>query len=475
MDYPKITVLLPIKEHSSRVPGKNFRSFCGQPLYIWILDTLARCRLVKKVIISTDSWGLIEILRKQKETWPEDWLHTDKRPVNLCGDDVSVNSLWLELLPRLGYTDPGEIFLQTHTTNPLLKCGTIDQLIERFQIMRYKHDSLFTVSARRSRFYGKNGMALNHDPKKLIPTQELEPLYEENSCAYVFSLGSFLKHEHRIGAHPLMEPISDEESTDIDWENDFIVAECLMKLRLKTPLIKELHLNQRPTVLITGIKGGIGSVLGKHYIEKGWQVVGLDKGLCQDRSLSHYYLDIDLTKKDAVSSVPYLLDGHGVKKLNLLVHCAGGLLPSYQETLTVNLGAPFQLSVCLYSRMPPESSIVMISSVHAQVTSIYMGIYPASKAGLVGLTRSMALDLKDLGIRVNAILPGAIETPLLNSHLDKQKQALLKDRTPANRLGQPEDVAKALDFLADYEKSSFINGTTLVVDGGASIQLATEV
>ncbi len=102
----KVTVLIPIKEHSSRVPGKNFRQFCGRPLYLWILESLARCNHVKRVIISTDSQSLIESFKNGQYCWPEGFVVVDRRPPNLCGDAISVNLLWLNLLPSRKDSDP---------------------------------------------------------------------------------------------------------------------------------------------------------------------------------------------------------------------------------------------------------------------------------------------------------------------------------------------------------------------------------
>ena len=120
----------------------------------------------------------------------------------------------------------GAEWLQTHATNPLLKAATIEQAILRFS-MSATADSLFSVTAVNTRLYDESGRALNHDPAVLLRTQDLPPVYEENSCLYLFSTESFMKSGRRIGERPLLHPIDRLEAVDIDEELDFRIAECL--------------------------------------------------------------------------------------------------------------------------------------------------------------------------------------------------------------------------------------------------------
>jgi CMP-N-acetylneuraminic acid synthetase len=124
-----------------------------------------------------------------------------------------------------------DIYIQTHSTNPLLEVETIDSALEKM-ISLLKTDpnaSVFSVSKTQKRFYNSNSTPMNHDPKMLV-TQHLDPIYEENSCFYIFTKESFIKNDSRIGNSPFMFEIDKIESTDIDEPEDFIIAEALHKL-----------------------------------------------------------------------------------------------------------------------------------------------------------------------------------------------------------------------------------------------------
>jgi len=206
----KIVALLPMKANSSRVPGKNFRDFCGKPLFRWILDNLLKVKEIDAVIINTDAKdilltnGLVESGR----------VIIRQRPSEICGDDVSMNSVIADDVENV----KADIYLMTHTTNPLLSCGTITNALERFknEVEMGIADSLFTVNKIQTRFYREDGTAINHDPENLIPTQNLEPWYEENSNLYIFTLESFAITGARIGQNPAMHVTPLRESIDID-------------------------------------------------------------------------------------------------------------------------------------------------------------------------------------------------------------------------------------------------------------------
>jgi CMP-N-acetylneuraminic acid synthetase len=125
-----------------------------------------------------------------------------------------------------------DFYLQTHSTNPLLRAETISDAIAAFLGARPQADSLFSVTELHTRLYDGSGTALNHDPEELLRTQDLPPVYEENSCIYLFSRATLEARGHRIGAHPLMYTIPAEEAWDIDDELDFQVADFLMRQRL---------------------------------------------------------------------------------------------------------------------------------------------------------------------------------------------------------------------------------------------------
>jgi CMP-N-acetylneuraminic acid synthetase len=221
---PSITALVPMKGHSERVPGKNLRPMCGKPLFYWILDAINKSKYVDRIAINTDSKEIARLVNAHFD------VTIIERPAHLLGDRFVANDLIEYDLSQLSEVT---YFLQTHSTNPLLTTKTIDRAIETF-FQQSKHDSLFSVTTLYTRLYWVEGAPINHDPSKLIRTQDLEPIFEENSCIYIFSQDSFLKSNNRIGESPLMFPIDRFEAVDIDEEVDFLLAECLLAARMNT-------------------------------------------------------------------------------------------------------------------------------------------------------------------------------------------------------------------------------------------------
>jgi NAD(P)-dependent dehydrogenase (short-subunit alcohol dehydrogenase family) len=151
--------------------------------------------------------------------------------------------------------------------------------------------------------------------------------------------------------------------------------------------------------------------------------------------------------------------------------------------MATNLRAPFQLIRDLAPRLAEvNGGIVNVSSVHAIVTSANVAAYAVSKGALVALTRSAAIDLAPLGVRCNAVLPGAVQTPMLFDGLSRRPHVRgpagnledLKARTPLGFVARPEAVAPTIVHLVDRERSPYTTGQTIVMDGGASIRLSTE-
>jgi len=218
IDGKKVVALLPMKANSERVKGKNFRDFNGRPLFRWILDTLLSIDEIDQVVINTDARhilaenGLVESGRV---------VIRDRKP-EICGDMVSMNKV---LEDDINNVD-ADIYLMTHTTNPLLSRNTIRDALERYVELTSQGsaDSLFTVNKIQTRFYRKDGSAVNHDPDNLVRTQDLEPWFEENSNLYIFTADSFNKTGARIGKKPLMFEMSHLESVDIDDQADWDFA-----------------------------------------------------------------------------------------------------------------------------------------------------------------------------------------------------------------------------------------------------------
>src|SRR4030042_2366841 len=216
--HMKIIALLPMKGHSERVTNKNMRDFCGRPLYHAVMESLLQSKYISNVVINTDS----NEIKKDALRFFKDDIVIHDRPESIQGDFVSMNRIIYYDIERL----EGDYFLQTHSTNPLLKSKTIDRAIERYSsALTEGYDSLFSVTRLQTRLYDSNGRAINHNPDELIRTQDLSPIYEENSCLYIFSRKSFWKKKRRIGENPFMFEIPREEAWDIDEEIDFEIAE----------------------------------------------------------------------------------------------------------------------------------------------------------------------------------------------------------------------------------------------------------
>lgn len=224
-DY-ELVALLPMKAHSERISGKNFREFAGKPLFRWMLDRLMATPEIDRVIINTDARKILEshgVTETEK-------LSIRDRSEMLCGDMVSMNAILEDDLRAVA----SRMYLMTHTTNPLLSVDTIRRAIEAYRsgLDEGRCDSLFSVTKYQSRFYTDSGKALNHDPSRLLRTQDLPPLFEENSNLYLFNRTSFDSTRARIGSRPMMFESPFLESFDIDDADGWNLAEVVAKDRL---------------------------------------------------------------------------------------------------------------------------------------------------------------------------------------------------------------------------------------------------
>jgi CMP-N-acetylneuraminic acid synthetase len=122
-----------------------------------------------------------------------------------------------------------DFYLQTHSTNPLLRAETVRKAIQTFLASYPTYDSLFSVTRLQTRLYDQLGRAINHNPAILLQTQDLPPVFEENSCLYLFTRQTLAARRNRIGERPLMFEIPRLEAVDIDEEEDFVLAEALMR------------------------------------------------------------------------------------------------------------------------------------------------------------------------------------------------------------------------------------------------------
>ena len=219
---PRIVALVPMRHHSQRVPQKNFRLLDGKPLYQHILSTLRQVTEISEIVVDTDSPVIHTGIR---ETFPD--IKVIERPADLRADEISMNTILQYDIQQA----PADFYLQTHSTNPLLRAETIRRAIEQFLACYPEYDSLFSVTRLQTRLYDQHGKAINHDPRKLIQTQDLAPVYEENSCLYLFAPETLAKHGTRIGDKPLLFETDPEESWDIDEEFDFKLVEMMIKTR----------------------------------------------------------------------------------------------------------------------------------------------------------------------------------------------------------------------------------------------------
>ena len=215
----RICALLPMRHHSQRVPGKNYRPLAGKPLFHHILETLLRVPEINEVVVDTDSEPVMDGVRR---SFPD--VKLIQRPEHLRADGVPMNDILLHDTAEV----KADFYLQTHSTNPLLKAETVARAIRTFTSEYPTRDSLFSVTRWQTRLYFQDGSAVNHNPRELIQTQDLPPVYEENSCLYLFTRENLVKRHHRIGERPLMFEIAAEEAWDIDEELDFAICDFLL-------------------------------------------------------------------------------------------------------------------------------------------------------------------------------------------------------------------------------------------------------
>lgn len=221
-----IIALLPMKGHSERVPNKNMKLFNGKPLYRIVLDTVLKSKYINEVHINTDSEIICNDIRENYDSR----VFIIDRPKDIIGDFVSMNKIIEYDLSK----SEGDLYVQTHSTNPLLKAESLDKAIEKqieFSDSK-EYDSIFSVTKLQSRLYDKDCNAYNHNINELLRTQDLDPLFEENSNFYIFSKESFAaSNNKRIGIRPYMFELDKIEAIDIDDKRDFIIAETLHKLK----------------------------------------------------------------------------------------------------------------------------------------------------------------------------------------------------------------------------------------------------
>lgn len=243
-------------------------------------------------------------------------------------------------------------------------------------------------------------------------------------------------------------------------------------------------------VIVTGACGGIGRATVATFADRGWDVIGIDRAEPVDELPVVEFVQSDLSEPGAVAAVHDTLAS--VDRLDALVNNAAIQInrplvetpdEDWDRVMNTNVRAAFQMIREFSSALTvARGAVVNVSSVHAVATSMNVAIYAVSKGALVALTRSAALELAGSGIRCNAVLPGAVMTPMLQAGLDRRPHPdgpagnlrELVARTPLGFVADPEDIAPTIIHLADRSESPYTTGQTIVVDGGATIRLGTE-
>jgi len=219
-----IAALIPMRHHSQRVPGKNYRPLAGKPLFHHILQALQDVPEINEILVDTDSPPVIESLRQH---FPA--VRVIERPEHLRADATPMNEILMYDTSQV----EADFYLQTHSTNPLLKAKTLSRAIQALLGNYPSYDSLFSVTRLQTRLWDGLGRAINHNPAFLIQTQDLPPVYEENSCIYIFTRQNLLARRNRLGERPMMFEVNTAEAWDIDEEMDFAIAEFLLRQQNK--------------------------------------------------------------------------------------------------------------------------------------------------------------------------------------------------------------------------------------------------
>lgn len=254
-------------------------------------------------------------------------------------------------------------------------------------------------------------------------------------------------------------------------------------------------MSSKQTVLITGAAGGVGRATVQIFLDGGWQVLAVDV-LKQPKpplpsGVAFVSMDIssppdvdrlfDAFREQIQNGLHALVNNAAVQITKPLVETTAA---EWDRVHAVNLRAPFLVTTAFYSALKKaKGSVVNVSSVHALATSADIGAYASTKGGLLALTRAMAIEFANDGIRVNTILPGATDTPMLDAGLNRnhvkggslqQRKTDLAKKILLKRLAAPEEIARIIYFLTDSKQSGYITGQSIVADGGALARLSIE-
>ncbi|MCB9063357.1 MAG: 3-oxoacyl-ACP reductase FabG [Halobacteriovoraceae bacterium] len=230
-------------------------------------------------------------------------------------------------------------------------------------------------------------------------------------------------------------------------------------------------------VFITGAARGIGLATAEQFYNEGAHIVLIDLPTLTESELAQRftermtYIQANVTNDHDIKTIVIEME----KGIDVLVNNAGITQDAtvlkmtdeqWQRVIDVNLTAVFKLSQAAARVMKEQQSGIIINaaSVVAHYGNFGQSNYVATKAAVIGMTKTMARELGKYGIRVNAVAPGFIQTPMVDKMPQKVIE-MMEEKCPLKRLGQSSDIANAYSFLAS-DKASFITGTVLNVDGG---------
>ncbi len=251
---------------------------------------------------------------------------------------------------------------------------------------------------------------------------------------------------------------------------------------------------QKRSMLITGAAGGIGRATVELFSQKGWRLIGVDRSSYGDSfPEGGLFIRADISDASALESI-FDKASAFTDTLDALINNAAYQITKplletsveeWDAVMASNLRSVFLSAKLAYPLLKNHGggAVVNVSSVHAVATSKDISAYAASKGGLLALTRAMAIEFAPDNVRVNAILPGAVDTPMLRAGMNRdhagagsvqQRLENLARKTVSGKIGTPGEIAQSIYFLADSEQSSFMTGQAMIVDGGATARLSTE-
>ncbi|MBI3216033.1 MAG: acylneuraminate cytidylyltransferase family protein [Mycobacterium sp.] len=214
----RTVAIVPMRHNSERVPGKNYRALAGIPLYHHVVRTLSAVPEIDLIVIDTDSEFIHEDCA---ENFPH--VRVLRRPEHLRDGAIAMNDVLLNTLSQVD----ADIVLQTHSTNPFLRTATVSAALQQFAAPDREFDSMFSVTRLQARLWDADTQPVNHDPAVLLRTQDLAPLFIENSCFFIFTPELLRGRGNRIGARPFMVEMAPLEAVDIDTEEDFAMAAAI--------------------------------------------------------------------------------------------------------------------------------------------------------------------------------------------------------------------------------------------------------